>query len=257
MTQRNQANTTAERLMSIMANTQRALSPAGSSEGGDPLSSSSSSASRTQQLGAPPGLENIEGRWPVREGQSPSVPSSNSPLPSGLPLGDVPLLRVKREGSTDRFIEQAETEFQLMDEEFTPMWWQEEETGGQLKRVWVGKEGDQWMVYVYNEGAMLVMAYKLKRGKANAMREIKERQRRGETVALPPVYELLKDSIYEFLTMYRRETGKCPSATTWKQVWKGLVDSGGRMMTVTFEYNICRILRKVNIISINEIQNLK
>ena len=68
VTQRNQANTTAERLMSIMANTQRALSPAGSSEGGDPPSSSSSSASRTQQLGAPPGAENMEGRWPGKGG---------------------------------------------------------------------------------------------------------------------------------------------------------------------------------------------
>ena len=48
VTQRNQANTTAERLMSIMANTQRALSPAGSSEGSDSLSSSLFSASRTQ-----------------------------------------------------------------------------------------------------------------------------------------------------------------------------------------------------------------
>ena len=142
VTQRNQANITAKRLMSIMANIQWVLLPAGLSEGSDLPSFSSSSASRTQQLGAPPGAENIEGRRTIREGQSPSVPSSNSPLPSGLPLGDVPLLRVKREGSTDRFTEQAETEFQLIDEEFTSMWWQEEETGGQLKHVWVGKEGD-------------------------------------------------------------------------------------------------------------------
>ena len=165
------------------------------------------------------------------------VPSSNSPFPSGSMLGETAATRMKRESSSDRlnerFVEQAETEFQLLDEEFTPMWWQDEgETGGQLKRVWVGKEGEQWMVYIYNEGATLVTSYRLKKGRVNAMREIKERQRKGEPVIFPPVYELLKDGIYDYLTKYRRYTGKCPTSTTWKQVWKGSVDSGGRMLTV-------------------------
>ena len=260
VTHRDQTHAAAERLMSIMASPHRSPSPAGSSEVGD-SSFSPTSATRTQQLGAPPGSESVEGRRTRGEGQQTTVPSANSPLPPGLPLGDVSLTRIKREGSSDRlterFIGQAEAEFQLLDEEFTPMWWQEEETGGQLKRVWAGKEGEQWMVYVYNEGAALVTSHRLKKGRVNAMRELKERQRGGEAIIFPPMYDLLKDGIYEYLTTYRRETGKCPSATTWKQVWKGSVDSGGRMLTVTFDCTLCRILRKVNILSVHEVQNLK
>ena len=261
VTRRERTRNTARQLMAIMAGSQRAVSPGESSEGGETPSSSSSSANRIQQLGAPPGSDSMEGRRAGGESQPLPMPSMNSPFPSGLTVGDAPLSRVKRESSTERLnerlIEQVEAEFQLLDEEFTPMWWQEEETGGQLKRVWVGKEGEQWMVYTYNEGATLVTAYRLKKGRVNAKRELKEKQRKGEAVIFPPVYDLLKDGIYDYLTTYRRDTGKCPTATTWKQVWKGSLDSGGRMLTVTFDCSNCKMLRKVDIVSVHEIQRLK
>ena len=123
--------------------------------------------------------------------------------------------------------------------------------------MWLGKDGEQWTLYVYNGGAAIVSALKAKKGRLNAIREMKERQRRGEAVSFPPVYDLMKDGIYDYLTSYRRETGKCPSASTWKQVWTGSLDSGGRMLTATFECSECHMLRKVNVSCVNEIQQLQ
>ena len=76
---------------------------------------------------------------------------------------------------------------------------------------------------------------------------MKELQLMGRQLLLPTSYVAMCDSIFSYLTEYRRATGRCPSEATWQQAWRGTADSGGRVLTANFACSRCRMRRRVNV----------
>ena len=73
----------------------------------------------------------------------------------------------------------------------------------------------------------------------------------------PSGYIVMRDSIFSYLTEYRRATGRCPSDATWQQAWRGTTDSGGRVLTACFACSRCKLRRKVNVNDLLEVLHLQ
>ena len=143
-----------------------------------------------------------------------------------------------------------------LDNEFTPMWWKDA-GDRRVHRVWAVKDGEKVLMYFFNNGMQTTTVSGLKRGHERAIKEQTELQQAGGQLNWPAGYVAIYNGIYSYLIEYRRATGRCPSAATWQQAWRGTVDSGGRVLTALFLCSRCRLRRRVNVAHLIEVLQMQ
>ena len=204
-------------LGTVVTRSRRHSSPSDhSSEPTDPPSSAvNPSHEQAQQLGAPPGLTEVEiSKSPLRGSSSLSPPTPGRVGPEGRRT----MAKLVEELEAAEFVDATATtaEVGYLDNEFTPMWWKDA-GDRRVHRVWAVKDGDKVLMYFFNNGMQTTSVSGLKRGHERAIKEQTELQQAGGQLNWPTGYVAMCDRIYSYLTEYRRATGHCPSAATWQQ----------------------------------------